>query len=176
MSPVKGSTVRAGGFPSSGHFHGVLDAGASAQLVTEIDRLLSFDTEYTWYTMSQEGPVIDWHQVRSMVDQVGSSFEKTFLTIVKTGEPVRFAQCCGDPATGMVVEVSSPSETDLVTRLHAKAWEGHLITNLRWAYFAADDELHTPEATIEIFYEWLVHGRIPAGMERRPAWGLVGTR
>ena len=166
--------MRPGGFPSSKRMQGVLEANASAQLVTEINQLLSFDALFTWHTMEDEGLVTDWQHVRSMVDLLGSSFEMTFLTVVKTGDPVRFAQCCGDVATGMVVEVSSPSGSDLVTRLHAKAWEGHLITNLRWAYFAADEELHSPGAVMEIFFDWLVHSRIPAGMERRPVWGLVG--
>jgi predicted phosphodiesterase len=151
--------MRSGGFPSSKRMQGVLEADASAQLVTEINQLLSFDALYTWQTMEEEGLVVDWQHVRSMVDRVGSSFEMAFLTVVKTGNPARFAQCCGDAATGMVVEVSSPSGADLVTRLHAKAWEGHLITNLRWAYSGADDELHTPQAAMEIYFERLVQSR-----------------
>ena len=174
--PPPGHSMRSGELTSSRRLQNVLEADASAQLVTEIDQLLSFDAPFAWYTMSEDGPVIDWQHVRSIVDQVGSSYEKTFVTIWKFGQPERFAQCCGNPTSGLVVEVSSPfGSSDLVTRLHAKAWEGHLVTNLRWAYFAAEDELHTPEATIEIFFDWLNHGRIPAGMERRPVWGSVGN-
>jgi hypothetical protein len=176
VSESPGGKVRSGEFLPIGRAHAVLEVDASAQLVTDIEELLAFDAPFTWYTMSEEGPVLDWQHVRTIVDQVGSSFEKTFVTIWKSGQPDRFAQCCGHPATGLIVEISSPEGSALITRLHAKAWEGHLVTNLRWAYFAADDELHSPEATMEIFFEWLVHGRIPPGMERRPPWGMVGRR
>lgn len=168
---------RSSDFRSSTRLQSVLGTDASPQLVTEINQLLSFDALYTWYTMSEEGPVIDWQHVRSLIDQVGSSFEKTFVTIWRSGQPERFAQCCGNPTSGLVVEASSPFGTaDLITRVNARAEEGRLITNQLWGYFAADDEVHSPEAAIEIFFDWLVHGRISAGMERRPTWGLRGGK
>lgn|GEM_PF-6440894 len=161
-----------GGYPSSQQPTRVLEADASPQLVAEINQLLSFDALYTWYTMSEEGSVIDWQHVRSMIDQVGSSYEKTFLVIARTGRPRRFVQCCGNCITGLIVEANSHSGSDLITRPHAKSAESRLITNPRWPYFGADDELHSREAALEIFFEWLVHDRIPSGMERRPRWGM----
>ena len=92
--------------------------------------------------------------------------------IARTGCPRRFVQCCGNGITGLIVEANSHSGSDLITRLHAKSSESRLITNPRWPYLGADDELHSPEAALEIFFEWLVHDRIPSGMERRPRWGM----
>lgn len=172
MNRLGRSESRSGGFPSSKRMQGVLEADASAQLVAEINQLLSFDALYTWHTMEEEGLVVDWLHVRSMIDQVGSSYEKTFLVIARTGRPRRFVQCCGNGITGLIVEANSHSGSDLITRLHAKSSESRLITNPQWPYLGADDELHSPEAALEIFFEWLVHDRIPSGMERRPRWGM----
>jgi len=69
MSKSTGGKVRSGEFPSAGRAHAVLEVDASAQLMTDINELLAFDAPFTWYTMSEEGPVLDWQHVRTIVDR-----------------------------------------------------------------------------------------------------------
>jgi hypothetical protein len=107
-----------------------------------------------------------------MIDRVGSSARWTYLVVSRADDRRVFAHCCGNARTGLVVELSTDLGSKLVVAEGTVCVDGREVGNAAWPYFANEVELHTPPEAIEIFFEWLVHGRVLAGMELQPQWGV----
>jgi hypothetical protein len=85
------------------------------ELLTELTEVLERDRPMTWSNLRQEGTVANWHQVRSMVDRIGTSIAWTFLVVsIHTPEGDWFAQSCGDAIDGLVVEIDTDDSTVMV--------------------------------------------------------------
>lgn len=119
---------------------------------------------------NQHGFVFGWTDLAALIANLGSGAAWAWIVVDDLASGY-FAQACGNPEIGVIVEVANPIDhVQMVVPEGSHPWPRHDVGSYGFSFRAAEAESLDLATAVAVVRCWLEFHAIPMGMSLRNGW------